>query len=101
MNSGPLSPRKYIGACRWENKSAKTQITSFAFMEMWVHVAGGQYFSKGINDVVSQKTDWRTIQTPFLFQQGQRPDKVTLNIVINGKGTMCIDDIVLSKEPLN
>jgi hypothetical protein len=32
--------------------------------------------------------------------QGQRPDKVTLNLAINGKGTVWIDDIVLSKEPL-
>jgi hypothetical protein len=53
-----------------------------------------------MNDVASQKTDWKIIQTPFLFQKGQRRDKVTLNLVINGKGTVWIDDIVLSKEPL-
>lgn len=28
-----------------------------AFLEMWAHVGGGQFFSKGINDVVSQRTD--------------------------------------------
>ena len=78
----------------------KSDLDGSAFLEMWVHVGGGQYFSKGINDVVSQKTDWKIIQTPFLFQKGQRPDKVTLNLVINGKGTVWIDDIVLSKEPL-
>ena len=33
-------------------------------------------------------------------QKGQKPNKVTLNIVINGKGTVWIDDIVLSREPL-
>ena len=53
-----------------------------------------------MNDAVSQKSDWKTIQTPFMFQKGQKPDKVTLNLVINGKGTVWIDDIVLSKEPL-
>jgi len=78
----------------------KSDLEGTAFLEMWAHVAGGQYFSKGMNDVVSQKTDWKIIQTPFLFQKGQKPDKVTLNIVINGKGTVWIDDIVLSKEPL-
>ena len=71
-----------------------------AFLELWAHVGGGQYFSKGLNDTVSQKSDWKTIQTPFLFQKGQKPDKVTLNLVINGKGTVWIDDVVLSKEPL-
>lgn len=78
----------------------KSDLDGSAFLEMWVHINGGQYFSRGMNDIVSQKTDWKTIQTPFLFQRGQRPDKVTLNIVINGKGTVWIDDIVLSKEPL-
>ncbi|MDA1044183.1 MAG: hypothetical protein O3C57_03055 [Verrucomicrobia bacterium] len=80
----------------------KTELegTGTAFLELWVHVGGGQFFSKGMNDAVSQKSDWKTIQTPFMFQKGQKPDKVTLNLVINGKGTVWIDDIVLSKEPL-
>jgi len=78
----------------------KSDLEGTAFLEMWAHVGGGQYFSKGMNDVVKQKTDWKIIQTPFLFQKGQKPDKVTLNVVINGKGTVWIDDIVLSKEPL-
>ena len=71
-----------------------------AFLELWVHVGGGQFFSKGMNDAVSHASDWKTIQTPFMFQKGQKPDKVTLNLVINGKGTVWIDDVVLSKEPL-
>jgi hypothetical protein len=53
-----------------------------------------------MNDGVTQETDWKTIQTPFLFQKGQRPDKVTLNLIINGRGTVWIDDIMLSKESL-
>ena len=78
----------------------KSNLDGTAYLEMWAHVGGGQYFSRGMDDVVSHKTDWKVIQTPFLFQKGQRPDKVTLNLIINGKGTVWIDDIVLSKEPL-
>ena len=79
----------------------KTQLEGTAFLEMWAHVGGGQYFSRGFQSTVGGDSDWKTIQTPFLFQQGQRPEKVTLNLVINGKGTVWIDDIVLSREPLN
>ena len=61
---------------------------------------GGNYFSKGMNNPIRGKSDWKTIQTPFIFQKGQRPDKLTLNVIINGKGTLWIDDIVLSQEPL-
>lgn len=78
----------------------KSDLDGTAYLEMWAHVGGGQFFSRGMNDVVSQKTDWKTIQTPFMFQKGQKPDKVTLNLVINGKGTVWIDDVVLAKERL-
>lgn len=79
---------------------AELEGSGTAFLEMWAHVGGGQFFSKGMNDVAGPKTDWKTIRTPFLFQKGQKPDKVTLNLVINGRGTVWIDDVVLSKEPL-
>jgi len=78
----------------------KSDLEGVAFLEMWAHVGGGQYFSKGMNDPIKGKSDWKSIQTPFIFQKGQKPDKITLNLVINGKGTVWIDNIVLSKEPL-
>ncbi len=78
----------------------KSDLDGSAYLELWAHVGGGQYFSRGMNDPVSGKADWKTIQTPFLFQKGQRPEKVTLNLVINGKGTVWIDDIVLSRQAL-
>jgi len=78
----------------------KADLTGSAFLEMWCHVAGGQYFSKGMNSTVGGKEDWKQIETPFLLQAGQKPEKVTLNLVINGTGTLWIDDIVLSKEAL-
>lgn len=78
----------------------KGDLDGTAYLEMWAHVGGGQYFSRGLNDVVTGESDWKDIETPFLFKEGQKPDKVTLNLVINGKGTVWVDDIVLSKEPL-
>jgi hypothetical protein len=78
----------------------KADLDGAAFLELWAHLGGGQYFSKGMNDPVEGKSGWKAIRTPFMFEKGQRPDKVTLNLVINGKGTVWIDDIVLSKEPL-
>ena len=78
----------------------KSDLDGGAFLEMWVNVGGGQYFSRGMNDPIKGKSDWKSIQTPFMFQKGQKPDKVTLNLVINGKGIVWIDDVVLSKAPL-
>ncbi len=78
----------------------KSELDGVAFLEMWAHVGGGQYFSRGMDDPVRGKSDWKSIQTPFIFQKGQNPDKVALNLVINGKGTLWIDNEVLSKVPL-
>lgn len=78
----------------------KSELDGVAFLEMWAYVGGGQYFSKGMNDPIKGKSDWKSIQTPFMFQKGQKPDKVVLNLVINGKGTVWVDDVVLSKAPL-
>jgi hypothetical protein len=78
----------------------KTDLQGSAYLEMWVNVGGGYFFSKGLNDQVKDKSDWKTVQTPFIFQKGQKPDKATLNVVINGIGTVWVDDVVLSKEPL-
>lgn len=79
-------------------KSEKLKGT--AFLEMWCHVGGGQYFSRGMDSVVTGTMNWKTLQTPFSLQPGQSAKKVTLNIVINGKGTVWVDDVHLVKEPL-
>jgi len=79
----------------------KSQVDGTVLLEMWVHVGGGRYFSRSLNSAIQGNSDWRTIQTPFILQKGQRPHKVTLNVIINGKGTVWIDNVVVSKAPLN
>jgi hypothetical protein len=71
-----------------------------AFLEMWCHVGDGQYFSRGMNSVVTGTTNWKTLQTPFFLQAGQKATNVTLNVVINGNGTVWVDDVRLLEEPL-
>jgi len=78
----------------------KSDLDGVAFLEMWAHVGGGQFFSRGMDSTITGKASWKSIQTPFLLQKGQKLNKITLNLVINGKGTVWIDDVVLSKEPL-
>jgi hypothetical protein len=84
----------------YEAKVRSEGLEGTAFLEMWCHVAGGQYFSRGMNSVVTGTTDWKKLETPFFLQPGQKAEKVTLNIVINGKGTVWVDDVMLSRGPL-
>jgi hypothetical protein len=71
------------------------------YLEMWCHIAGlGDCFSRGLDRPLTGSTEWVTEDTPFFLEAGQNPDNVKLNLVINGKGTVWIDDIRLLKGPL-
>jgi hypothetical protein len=71
------------------------------YLEMWCHIAGlGDFFSRGLDRPLTGSTDWVREDTPFFLEAGQNPDNVKLNLVINGKGTVWIDDIRLLKGPL-
>ena len=40
------------------------------------------------------------VATPFFLQAGQKPDLIRLNLVIQGKGRVWIDDVHLMRGPL-
>lgn len=76
-------------------------VTGNVYLEMWcVFKDKSEYFSRALDNPFTGTIDWAKQQTPFLLQQGQNPDNVKLNLVINGQGTVWIDNISLLKEPL-
>ncbi|OPY01107.1 MAG: hypothetical protein A4E60_01880 [Syntrophorhabdus sp. PtaB.Bin047] len=71
------------------------------YLEMWCVFTGkGEYFSRALETSVTGTTDWVTQETPFFLKKGQRPDVVRLNLVVDGKGTVWIDDVKLVRGPL-
>jgi hypothetical protein len=71
------------------------------YLEMWCHFPEkGEFFSRGQATLMSGTADWTSQEAPFFLQQGEKPDYVKLNLVINGHGTAWIDDIKLIKAPL-
>lgn len=71
------------------------------YLEMWCQFSGkGEFFSRDLSSPLSGTTDWSTEETPFFLRTGENPDNVKLNLVIEGKGTVWIDDIHLFKGPL-
>lgn len=72
-----------------------------AYLEMWCQFNGkGAFFSRGLQTPLTGTMDWTTAETPFFLKKGENPDNVKLNIVINGTGTVWIDDVRLLKGPL-
>lgn len=72
-----------------------------AFLEIWCVFTGkGELFGRGLQGAISGNLNWHTSEAYFFLEKGQIPDNIKLNLVINGKGTVWIDDIKLIKAPL-
>jgi hypothetical protein len=80
----------------------KTQnVIGQTYLEMWcVFPGSGEYFSRALKNPLTGTIDWTTMEAPFFLQKGQQPELIKLNVVINGKGTVWVDDITLTKGPL-
>ena len=84
----------------YQAKVKSKLVEGTAYLEMWCHVNGGRYFSRGKNSVVRGSTGWQTLETRFFLQKGEKVEKAVLNVVIEGKGTVWIDAVTLARQPL-
>ncbi|MGC9527772.1 MAG: hypothetical protein ACP5D7_19740 [Limnospira sp.] len=75
----------------------KTQdLQGKAYIEMLCHFPGkGEFFSRALNSPLTGTQDWTSQETPFILRPGENPDNIKLNLVIEGTGTVWIDDIRL------
>jgi len=72
-----------------------------AYLEMWVRLPGkGEFFSRGLDRPISGTTSWMKVATPFRLEAGQKPDLIRLNLVVQGRGRVWIDDVRLFRAPL-
>ncbi len=71
------------------------------YLEMWCSFAGkGEYFSRALQAPITGTTDWTSQETLFFLKQGENPENVRLNVVVDGKGTVWVDEVRLTKGPL-
>jgi hypothetical protein len=85
----------YQASLQSENLAGK------AFLEMWVRIPGkGEFFSRALDRPVTGTMSWMTVAAPFFLQAGQKPDLIRLNLVVQGKGRVWIDDVHLMRAPL-
>ncbi len=83
-------------------KLRTADVSGRVYLEMLCHFPGmGEFFSRGLEHPLSGSTEWSTEETLFFLQPGERPDRVSLNLVIEGSGTAWIDDVELLKAPLD
>jgi hypothetical protein len=61
---------------------------------------GEQLLARGSDYVVTSSGEWATCQTACTLKQGQRPDLVSLNLVVEGTGKLWLRDVTLLRAPL-
>lgn len=85
----------------YQAKLRTKDVSGKVYLEMWCNFPGkGEFFSRALHAPISGSNDWSTQETLFFLKEGENPDNVKLNLVIDGKGTAWIDDIRLIKGPL-
>jgi hypothetical protein len=64
---------------------------------MWCHFStGAEFFSRGLESTITGSNDWAASQTSFFLKNGEQPDLIRLNLVVEGAGQVFIDDIQLT-----
>lgn len=95
------NPNFDTGPFYYRAKLKTENVTGGAYLEMWARFPGmGEFYSKGLNKVVSGTNGWAEYEIPFSLQKGQQPDLVKLNVTIEGAGTVWIKDIELRGKVL-
>ncbi|MCK4303347.1 MAG: hypothetical protein KAY24_03845 [Candidatus Eisenbacteria sp.] len=85
----------------YEAKLRTEDVEGKVYLEMWCHLPGkGEAFSRALHSPLSGNNEWTSQETPFFLKKGENPDNVRLNVVVEGKGTVWIDEIRLVKGPL-
>jgi len=75
-------------------------VTEEVYLEMWCCFAGkGKFFSRGLDSTATDTEPWKRLRTAFFLKPGESPDNLKLNLVVNGSGTVWVDNIRLLSAP--
>jgi hypothetical protein len=84
----------YRAALRSEKLSGRV------YQLMSVHFPDGmQSFSRGFDQALIGTVPWVTQDIYFTLDKGKKPDRIKLGLVIEGTGTVWVDDVRILKAP--
>ena len=71
------------------------------FPELWINAAGrNEVQARNPAGVIGKTRNWTPVRIEYRCEQGERPDLLRVNLVIDGFGRAWIDDIRITSEPL-
>jgi predicted Ser/Thr protein kinase len=89
-------PQKQQCVLSYRAQMKSDDLVGRAYLEMWCRFPGqGEFFSRGLDRPMNGASNWSEFHTDFLLRSGQQPDLVWLNLVVEGKGTVEIQNVRL------
>lgn len=97
VDNPPVASHQYVvrGRVKYED------VAGTAYLEMWSDFgAQGAHFSRTLGEVgpmrlITGTSNWRDIELPFFAEPGMRPARITINVVMPGKGTIQLSPLTL------
>lgn len=91
----------YKAMLRTEDLTSAGGSRGIAYLEMKVVYPGGkEVVSRGPAVPPTGTTGWTPAETVLYSDKGTAPESVTLSLVVDGKGKVWIDDVMLVTQPL-
>jgi hypothetical protein len=78
-----------------------TDVAGPGYLEMWSYFAdGGQYFSRTLGTegpmaALNGTSDWRSFELPFVLQGATGPERLAVNVVLPGAGSVEVSPLEL------
>lgn len=101
-----LHDGRFSGAFYLKGRVRYEDVQGVGFLEMWTYYAdGGMYFSRTLGDSgpmgkLTGSSDWREVVLPFKGPPDTVPIKITVALVLEGKGTVWLEPFKLSAAPM-
>jgi hypothetical protein len=73
-----------------------------AYLEMWCEFGGtSRAFSKGLGQILQGDTEWKEVRLPMMINAtgDLTLTRALVNVVVEGSGTVWVDQIRFSSEP--
>jgi len=91
----------YKAMLRTEGLTAEGDSKGIAYLEMKVRYPGGEeLISRGPAVPPTGTTGWTHAEAVIYSDKGEAPESVSLALVVDGKGKVWIDDVMLVTQPL-
>lgn len=91
----------YKAQMRSENLQATEEMRGISYLELIAKFPDGQkLISRGPRVPLSGTTEWRPVEAILYLDKGNSPERVKLNLIVEGEGKVWVDSVILEAIPL-